>query len=137
MAPPAGWSIAAVALVLLCGCVRRTITNTTEPPGALAWLNDREIGRTPIDVDFEYYGTYDVRLERAGYEPLMTSGNAKAPWWDTVGLDLICELIPGTLHARSAWHYVLEPKDDDPEALVGRARELRGRVSEDAPAGDS
>ncbi|MFB3120043.1 MAG: PEGA domain-containing protein [Stenotrophomonas maltophilia] len=39
---------------------------TSEPPGALVWLNDREIGRTPVDVDFEFYGRYDVRLHLPG-----------------------------------------------------------------------
>ena len=83
--------IVLAALVALSGCVRRTITITTEPEGTLVWLNDREVGRTPVEVDFKYYGTYDVRLEHRGYEPMMTSGRADPPWWDHVGLDLIAE----------------------------------------------
>jgi hypothetical protein len=115
---------------LATGCVRRTITISTEPAGAMVWLNDREIGRSPVDVDFEYYGTYDVRLEQEGYEPQMTSGDAKAPWWDTVGLDLVAEVLPFPLHSRVEWHYVLELVNDDPEALTRRARDLRDRISE-------
>jgi hypothetical protein len=127
-------AVAAAAAVLAApGCVRRTITITTDPPGALVWLNDREIGRTPVSADFDYYGTYDVRLELDGYEPVMTSGMASAPWWDTVGLDLGAELVPGTLHSRVDWHYVLEPLDDDPEALLQRARALRARLPADQP----
>ena len=131
------------ALVLLAacgclatGCVRRTITITTDPPGTIVWLNDREVGRSPVDVDFDYYGTYDVRLEREGYEPQMTSGVAKAPWWDNVGLDLVAELMPFPIHSRVAWHYALEPIDDDPEALARRARELRSKVAEPEPQAD-
>ncbi len=85
------------ALAAACGCVRRTITITTEPPGTLVWLNDREVGRTPVQVDFKHYGTYDVRLEHRGYEPMMTSGRANPPWWDHVGLDLFAELTPADL----------------------------------------
>jgi hypothetical protein len=110
------------------GCVRRTITITTAPPAAMVWLNDREIGRSPVSVDFDYYGTYDVRLQHADYEPMMTSGEAKAPLWDTVGLDLVAEILPFTLHSRVEWHYVLEPSREDPEALVGRARRLRSQI---------
>lgn len=117
-----------VAFGAASGCVRRTVTITTEPPGALVWLNDREVGRSPIEIDFDYYGTYDVRLERDGYEPMMTSGHASAPLWETVGLDLLAELTPITLRARIAWHYVLEPLDDDRETLVERARDLRQRL---------
>ena len=107
------------------GCVRRTLTITTEPPGALLWLNDREVGRTPVEVDFDYYGTYDVRLEQDGYEPMMTSGRANAPWWDTVVLDLLAEAVPGTLTSRVEWHYVMQPVDDDRDRLIDRARQLR------------
>ncbi len=121
-----------VAFGAASGCVRRTVTITTEPPGALVWLNDREVGRSPIEVDFDYYGTYDVRLERDGYEPMMTSGHASAPWWETVGLDLLAELTPVTLRSRVAWHYVLEPLNDDRETLVERARDLRQRVPDPA-----
>ncbi len=118
-------AVALAALVALSGCVRRTITITTEPPGTLVWLNDREVGRTPVEVDFKHYGTYDVRLEHSGYEPMMTSGRADPPWWDNVGLDLIAELTPADLESRIEWHYVLEPLDNDRDALVNRARELR------------
>lgn len=114
------------------GCIRRTLAITTEPSGALLWLNDREVGRTPVEVDFDHYGTYDVRLERDGYEPMMTSGKADAPWWDTVGLDLIAEAVPGTLTSRIEWHYVMQPVDDDRERLIERARDLREIIGPDA-----
>ena len=120
-------AVALAALVVLSGCVRRTITITTEPPGTLVWLNDREVGRTPVEVDFKHYGTYDVRLEHRGYEPMMTYGRADPPWWDHVVLDLIAELTPADIESRIEWHYVMEPLDDDREALVNRARELRAK----------
>jgi hypothetical protein len=121
-------SIVGVVLAVLVassGCVRRTITITTEPAGTLVWLNDREVGRTPVEVDFKHYGTYDVRLELRGYEPMMTSGRANPPWWDHVGLDLFAELTPADLESHIEWHYVMMPLDDDHDALVNRAHELR------------
>lgn len=123
-------------LLFMAGCVRRTIMITSEPPGALVWLNDREIGRTPVDVDFEFYGRYDVRLHLPGSEPLMTSGNALPPVWEAIGLDLIAEMVPITLHRRIKWHYVLRPMDDDPEALIGRAQRLRSEIPGARPPAD-
>ncbi len=117
-----------VAFFSAAGCVRRTLTITTEPSGALLWLNDREIGRTPVEVDFDYYGTYDVRLERDGYEPMMTSGKADAPWWDTLVLDLFAEAVPGTLTSRVEWHFVMQPIEEDRDGLIERAHQLRGKV---------
>lgn len=115
----------------MTGCVRRTITITSEPAGALVWLNGREIGRTPVTVDFLYYGEYDVQLVADGCEPLLTTGKADAPWWDNVPLDLMAEVTPGQKRSEIHWHYVLGPRHDDPEALLERARELRSRVSLD------
>ncbi len=116
-------------LAALAGCVERTITITTEPPGALVWLNDREVGRSPVEVKFDYYGTYDVRLEREGYERQMTTGKADAPIWEFVGLDLVAELLPIPLHSRVRWNYALEPERKDRDGLVARAELLRGEVA--------
>lgn len=107
------------------GCVRRTITITSEPEGALVWLNDREIGRTPVTVDFLYYGRYDVRLEADGYQPMMTSGKARAPVWDMVGVDLAAALMPFEMRSEVAWHYDMQPVDADQAELVERARSMR------------
>ncbi len=113
------------------GCVQRTIRITSEPSGALVWLNDREVGRTPVDVDFVHYGTYDVRLIKAGYEPLPTFGDAMPPLWDNVGLDLVAELIPAKFESHIEWHYVLLPANDDRDDLLVRARELRATSKEE------
>ena len=130
---PRGAIIALCLLLTGCGTVRRTISVTSDPPGALLWLNGREVGRTPVEVDFLYYGDYDVQLAAEGYEPLLTHSEAKAPVWDWIPLDLAAEVTPGTKHARVEWHFQLEPRDDNPAALLDRARELRERVEPAAP----
>ena len=70
-------------LVFVCasmlGCVKRTISITSDPGGALVWVNDREVGRTPLEIEFLYYGEYDVRVERDGQEPIMTTRLGKCP----------------------------------------------------------
>jgi hypothetical protein len=117
-----------VACLFLTGCVRRTITISSEPDGALCWLNGREIGRTPLSVDFTYYGDYDVVLQKDGYEPLLTKGEAKAPIWDTVPFDFVAEVIPGERQSNFKWHYDLQPRNDDPAGLLERAQDLRQQV---------
>ncbi len=128
-------SIPAVSLLLILlllvsagGCVQRTIEITSEPSGALVHLNDTEVGRTPLEVPFTFYGTYDVRLEREGYKPLWTKRKAKAPWWEYPGPDLLAEAVPG-LKSRVQWHFDLEkapaPKDVDEDLLLDHAQQLR------------
>lgn len=114
--------------VAFAGCVRRTIEISSDPAGALVFLNDREVGRTPLQVDFVYYGTYDVRLLKDGCEALLTSGDAKPPWWDNIPLDILAEAVPGEPHAQVKWHYTLQPEDDDPARLANRARDMRATI---------
>ncbi|MBC23914.1 MAG: hypothetical protein CMJ32_08385 [Phycisphaerae bacterium] len=118
------------------GCVRRKIDITSDPSGARVWLNDREVGRTPIEVDFTYYGRYDVRLELAGYQPVWTVGSANAPVWDTIGADLVMETVPTELTSTNQWHYILEPAIDDPDQVLQDALEL-GRFLRDEEARES
>jgi hypothetical protein len=110
---------------VLGGCVRRVIDVTSDPSGATVWLNDREIGRTPCSAEFTYYGTYDVRIEREGCEPVQGSAEAKAPVFDWLGIDLVSEVLPARLVSRTEWHFVLTPTDSDASALRARAEALR------------
>jgi len=126
---------AVLLLTLASGCTQRQITITSAPSGALVHLNDREVGRTPVTVPFRFYGTYDVRLQKAGYEPLWTVGEADPPWWDRPGPDLIAELGKNEVHFR--WHYHLTEAGQTPAdeaALLERANSLRKRAG--APAED-
>ena len=58
------------ALTACAGCVERLITVTSQPSGSLVYLNDEEVGRTPVTVPFTFYGVYDVRVE---HEPVWVS----------------------------------------------------------------
>jgi len=117
-----------VLLVACVGCVQRTITVTSQPSGALVYLNDEEVGRTPVSAPFTHYGTYDVRLEAEGYEPLWTEARAKAPWWEYPGPDLLAEAVPGGA-SKVAWHFELQPQaaaeDVDVEKLRSHASQMR------------
>ena len=126
-----------VALWVLGGCVQRTITVTSEPAGALVWLNDEEVGRTPVAVPFTWYGTYDVRLEKEGFAPLWTTGEAAMPWWELPGPDLVAEMLPGA-ESNVAWHYEMRPTDPeavDTAELRDRARGLRDETRGFTPDG--
>lgn len=110
--------------------MRRVIEITSDPDGATVWLNDREIGATPLEVEVVYYGVYDVQVDLPGYEPLTTFGSAEAPTWDLPGLDFFAEIMPVSLESRNIWHYDLVPADRDAEALLGRAQALQARVAD-------
>ncbi|MSR19182.1 MAG: PEGA domain-containing protein [Phycisphaerales bacterium] len=121
--------IGIAAAITQTGCVRRTISITSDPSGALVSLNGREVGRTPCEAEFTYYGTYDVRLALSGYSTIEGGGQADAPWWDFIGADLVSEVIPQQLESRTEWHFDMKPADGDVAGLLVRARELRDTLT--------
>ncbi len=112
----------------LGGCVERRIWIDTEPQGALVWINDAQAGRTPVDVAITHEGTYDLRIEKEGYEPLVTPATTSGPIWDTVPLDLIVEILPINARNETRWKFTLVRRDDSENALVDRATGLRDRL---------
>lgn len=114
------------------GCVRRTMTFNTDPQGALVFLNDAEVGRTPVSVDFTYYGDYDIVYRKEGYQTLSTNHRIKAPWYQVFPIDFVSEvLIPTEFHDQHDIPVAqLEPETEpDLDALVARAREMRKRTA--------
>ena len=116
---------------LLAGCVEQTMKIDSDPPGALVYLNQQEVGRTPVTRDFKWYGDYDVQLRMEGYETLKTHQQVIAPAWNWPPFDLLAELLPIPLKDRRAYTYTLKPLDpakDDPAGLLGRADYLKGKL---------
>jgi len=115
-------------LSLSLGCVERRLLISSEPAGALVYLNDQEVGRTPLEVPFTWYGTYDVRLEREGYQTLQTQQLAEQPWWEKPGPDLVAEALPDK-RVEIAWHLKMQPEQPasevDPERVLEFAKQLR------------
>ena len=131
------------ALACACaGCLQRRIHITSEPPGATVWLNGVEIGRTPVEADFTFYGDYDVRLRHEGYEPHAQRKWAVMPWYEFPPIDFIVTALPWTVRNTVRWDFELEPAPDlsapgageDRDALLQRADELRQQTGGAATA---
>jgi hypothetical protein len=122
-------SLLLLVILLAGGCVQRTLAIRSNPTGAQVFLNGVEIGRTPLERDFTWYGTYDVVLRKEGYETLKTTGKVTAPWWQWVPIDLIAEMLP--LHDRQQLAYSMKPLSQaaaDPEQILQRAEALRPQL---------
>ena len=114
----------------LLGCVRRTLTITTEPPNALVFLNDQEIGRSEVTTDFLWYGDYDVIVRKDGFKTLKTHWKVKPPWYQLVPIDFFAEVLwPGHVHDAHRRHFTLEEQEaPSSEQLLERAEETRARA---------
>ena len=118
-----------VAALCAGGCVHRTISVRSDPPDALVYLNDQEVGRTPFTREFTWYGTYDVEVRKEGYQSIKTTAVVWAPWWQWVPFDLITEALP--LEDHHELSYTLtppSPRQTDPELLLRRGEQLRGEL---------
>lgn len=131
-------AIAAAACggLFLGGCVERRINITSDPSGARVFLNDQDVGVTPLEVDFTWFGVYDVRVTKSGFEPLITSREAKAPLHETPPFDFVALMMPGTKRTRIDWHFELAPANNDPVGLLERATSMRARVLAEGEAWD-
>jgi len=150
---PCAWASAlalpaALALFALASCrsapTQRTITVTSDPPGATVWLNDVEIGRTPAKASSRFYGTYDVKLELPDHQPVHEPRRARPPIHEWPGPDLLAQLSPFRLTDDVRWHFVLEPsleQTTEPERLqtdlIDRARGLQRETRASSGAHDT
>ncbi|MHC4460293.1 MAG: PEGA domain-containing protein [Planctomycetota bacterium] len=118
-----------IAATILGGCVERNLTINTQPQGALVVLNDEEIGTSPVTVSFEWYGDYDVRISKEGFETLKTHRNLKAPWYDNFPFDFFAWLNPERIVDEYEWTFDLAPKKViSREALIQNAEELKEQL---------
>ena len=122
--------VIAGAAVLLSGCVERRLTINTKPSGAMVVLNDEEIGQSPATVPFNWYGDYNVRISKEGYETLKTHRKLKSPWYDKFPWDFFAQVIsPKKIRDSYEWTFELAPKQaPDREQLIQRAQDLKERL---------
>ncbi len=119
--------IAAFVSVALGGCVQRRMMIRSNPPGALVYVDDYEIGTTPVSHNFTYYGTREIRLVKDGYETLTVKQPIPAPWFQVPPLDFVTDnLLPAEIRDERAVTYNLSPQVIVPtDSLMARADSLR------------
>lgn len=115
--------------IFLCSCVERQLTINTEPQGAMVVLNDEEIGISPVTVSFEWYGDYNVRISKDGFETLDTHRKLKGPWYDGFPFDFFTLLNPEKKVDSYEWTFELSPEQEpDREELIRKAQVLKDQL---------
>jgi len=111
------------------------MTIRTDPPGALVYVGDHEIGTTPVSTDYVYYGPRTIRLEKDGYETLTVKQQIPPPWYQIFPIDFVVEnIIPFEVRDERTLNYPLRPQMIVPnEQLLDRAQQLRQSSSVAGP----
>ncbi len=124
------WAGVLSAVLLTAGCVERKLTIVTEPKDAVVWLNDEEVGVTPVTVNFNWYGDYAVRIEKPGYEILNTHRELQRPQHDKFPFDFFAQVLwPEKIVDEYTWTFELTPfQPASPEALIKAAQQMQKRA---------
>ena len=119
-----------MAVFAIGGCVERKLTINTEPQGALVMLNDEDIGESPTTGDFEWYGHYNIRIRKEGYETLKTHRELKSPWYDEMPFDFFAQILyPGRIVDSYEWTFELSPKRQiSRDELIQDAQEAKEQL---------
>jgi hypothetical protein len=96
----------------------------------LVVLNDEEIGQSPATVPFNWYGDYNVRISKEGYETLKTHRRLKGPWYDKFPWDFFAQIVsPKKIRDTYEWTFELAPKQPpNRDLLIQRAQDLKEKL---------
>jgi len=124
---PLGIAILTLVMVAGSGCVQRRMTIRSNPPGALVYVDDYQIGTTPVSTDFVYYGTRKIRLVKDGFETLTVRQPLPVPWYEVFPLDFVSENIwPWEIRDERVVDLAMAPAESQPaELVVARAQTAR------------
>jgi len=103
------------------------MTIRSDPPGALVYVDDYQLGTTPLSHDFVYYGTRKIRLVKDGYETLTVRQPFPVPWYQYFPLDFVTEnLWPWEVRDERVVSLAMQPAAaTPPESVVARAEQAR------------
>lgn len=134
--PIAMMAIAAALLAAASGCVQRRMTIRSNPPGALVYVDDYQIGTTPVSTDFVYYGTRKIRLVKDGYETLTVRQPFPLPWYQLFPIDFVTEnLWPWEIRDERVVDLAMMPAGVTvPESVVARAEQVRAATAKTIPS---
>ncbi len=110
---------------VLSGCIHRSLTVLTEPPGAKVYINDELKGDTPVSYDFTWYGWYRLTLRKDGFDRVDDHRFVKAPMYCWIPFDLVMELVPLTIRDARTWSYTLTKSAELPTPVPPSLDEAR------------
>ena len=121
-----------LAVFALCatGCVERKLIITSEPSGARVYVDDREVGQTPVTTRFNFYGGRTFVLRKEGYRDTVEVRKVKKPFYAQPVLDAITDLGPIPLKDHQTFHFKMTPMQPvETQVLMERARRMRSQVT--------
>jgi len=125
------WLLILILLLSAPGCIHRRLTITSDPPNALAKVDGKVIGYTPVSLSYTWYGERKVQLLKDGYETRTQMVKLGAPWYQVFPFEFFSDNF--LLHHkedRRQVHIRMQPRQrDSAQNLLNRARSLRSSAT--------
>ncbi|HJO26644.1 MAG: hypothetical protein CMK00_01455 [Planctomycetes bacterium] len=83
----------ALASLASCAGVERVLTVESTPPGAIVRLDERIIGKTPLEHEFDHYGTVRLTLYLEGFRTRSVRAELSPPWYGRFPVDLFTDFL--------------------------------------------
>jgi hypothetical protein len=131
-------ALAGLLALALPACVQRSLTVTTDPPGARVFVNGKDRGPSPVTVPYVHEGRFDLRVEAEGYESAAVEVVTPTRADSVPGVDFFAEHF-SRRSKRFPHHVALVPLKADSytraelEAMAERAEAFRTEVNRGAP----
>jgi hypothetical protein len=74
-------------------CVERILQVRSDPAGATVFINGKEVGTTPLDHPFSFYGTVDVMLRARSCLAYRELKSLSPPWYELFPIDFFSEIL--------------------------------------------
>ena len=119
--------LVAILGLMLTGFMQRRLTVRSNPPGALVYIDDVEVGLSPVSIPFTYYGTRTIRLEKDRFKTVEIQQKINPPWYQIPPLDFISEiLVPVEIRDEREVKVDLQPLEPTNESdVLNRANQIR------------
>ena len=121
------FSLLILLMLTSAGCMQRRMTIRSNPLGALVYVDDVEVGYSPVSIPFTYYGTRTIRLEKDRFQTVEVQQNFQAPWYQIPPFDFVADiLVPYEIRDEREVRVDLQPLQPTNETeVVNRANQIR------------
>ena len=97
-------------MLILSGCVERSLQIDSEPRGALVLLDEVKAGVTPLTIPFSHYGVREIRLEKRGFQKMTAIREVEQPWYQDHVISFFFDVLwPFKIEDKHRFSFKLNP----------------------------
>ncbi len=82
----------------------------SDPPDAFVFVDGNNVGKTPLETKFTWYGKVNLVVEKPGFKTIESISNLPVSWYQVFPLSIIVDVfVPWNTKDRREFSFKLEP----------------------------